>query len=203
MSNYVNNHMILLMYFKICHLWWIMWSIRKIQVPQTSPNNHLPLPAIISLAQCNHSLSLLDAGQFSHQICLKTCENHPTISMLHLKFFLQQYKPSRGYPSKLSAADTHHVQQLIRSWKAGNAAQVAKVLVDIKNQPLTSCTIDFNLRWADLKAVQKKKSHFSASGIGECSWSLLLHIKVQLYRTGNWWKYHMRPMLTILGQVVG
>src|SRR5882762_419269 len=23
MSNYVNNHMILLMYFKICHLWWI------------------------------------------------------------------------------------------------------------------------------------------------------------------------------------
>src|SRR5882762_436140 len=168
MSNYVNNHMILLMYFKICHLWWIMWSIRKVQVPQTSPNNHLPLPTIISLAQCNHSLSLLDAGQFSHQICLKTCENHPTISMLHLKYFLQQYKPSRDYPSKLSAADTHHVQQLIRSWRAGNAAQVAKVLVDIKNQSLTSCTIDFNLRRADLKAMQKKKSHFSASGIGGC-----------------------------------
>jgi len=113
MSNYVNNHMILLMYFKICHLWWTMWTIRKVQVPQMSPNNHLPLPTIISPALCNHSLSLLDAGQLSHQICLKTCENHSTISMLHSKYFLQQYKPSRDYPSKLSAADTHHVQQLI------------------------------------------------------------------------------------------
>jgi|SRR5882762_9414449 len=128
MSNYVNNHMILLMYFKICHLWWTMWTIRKVQVPQMSPNNHLPLPTIISPALCSHSLSLLDAGQLSHQICSKACENHPTISMLHSKYFLQQYKPSRDYPSKLSAADTHHVQQLIRSWKAGMQPKLPKCL---------------------------------------------------------------------------
>jgi len=49
--------------------------------------------------------------------------------MLPSKYFLHQYKPSGDYPLKLSAAGTHCAQQLISYWKAGNAAQVAKVLV--------------------------------------------------------------------------
>jgi len=66
--------------------------------------------------------------------------------MLPSKYFPHQYKPSGDYPLKLSAAGTHCAQQLISSWKAGNAAQLAKALVDIKNQLLTSCAIDSNLR---------------------------------------------------------
>ena len=113
------------------------------------------------------------------------------------------YKPSGDYPLKLSAAGTHSAQQLISSWKAVNAAQVAKWLLNIKNRLLTSYFICFNLRQADLKAVWKKKSHFSASSIGGCSWRLLLHIKIQLWRTGSRWNYYMRPILTILGQTAG
>src|SRR5882762_4894350 len=99
-----------------------------------------------SPAQCNQNLSLLDAGQLAYQISFKACKNDTTISMLPSKYFPYQYKPSGDHPLKLSAAGTHCAQQLISSWKAGNAAQVAKVLVDIKNQPIISCTIDFNLR---------------------------------------------------------
>jgi len=99
--------------------------------------------------------------------------------MLHSKYFPRQYKLSGDYPSKPSTADTHCVQQLISSWKAGTAAQIPKMLVDVKNKPLESYTIGFNLSQAELKAVWKKKGHFSASGIGECSWSLLFHIKIQ------------------------
>ena len=81
-----------------------------------------------SPAQCHYNLSLLDAGQLLHQISSKTCENHSTISMLHSIYFSHPHKPSGGYSPKLSAADTHHVQQLINSWKAGNAAKNAKHL---------------------------------------------------------------------------
>jgi len=134
-----------------------------------------------SPAQCNHNLSLLDAGQLAHHISSKTCENHSTISMLHSKYFPHQYNLSGDYPSKPSTADTHHVQQLISSWKAGTAAQITKMLVDVKNKPLESYNIGFNLSQAELKAVWKKKGHFSASGIGGCSWSSLFHIKTQIY----------------------
>src|SRR5882762_8289199 len=92
----------------------------------------------LSPALCSHSLSLLDAGQSPHQIS-KTCENHSTISMLHSEYIPHPYKPCGSHPFKLSAADTHYAQQLISSWKAGNAAQIAKALVDIKNQSLKSC----------------------------------------------------------------
>jgi len=100
----------------------------------------------LSPALCSHNLSLLDAGQSPHQISPKTCENHSTISMLHSKYFPHPYKPCGGHPFKLSAADTHYVQQLISSWKAGNGAQIVKTLVDIKNISCTSCTIHLNLR---------------------------------------------------------
>jgi len=55
--------------------------------------------------------------------------------MLHSKYFPHPYKTCGGHPFKLSAADSHYVHQLISSWKAGNGAQIAKALVDIKNKP--------------------------------------------------------------------
>jgi len=73
-----------------------------------------------SLAQCNHTLSLLDAGQLDYQVSAKTFVNHSTISILHSKYFPCPYKPSGGHPSKLSLADNYYVQQLIGSWEAGN-----------------------------------------------------------------------------------
>src|SRR5882762_5933869 len=90
-----------------------------------------------SPAQCNHSLSLLDGGQLAHQISSKTCVHHFTISILHSNYFLHPHKPSGGCSSKLSAADIHHIQQLISTWKVIHAAQIAKTLVDTKNKPLT------------------------------------------------------------------
>jgi len=119
-----------------------------------------------SPAQCNHNLSLLDAGPLSHQISSETCVSHSTIFTLHSKYFPHPHKPSAGYSSKLSAANTHCVQPLISSWKAVNAAQIAKTLVYTKSQPLTSYNVNFNPKQADLKAMLKKKHHFSVSGIG-------------------------------------
>jgi len=97
--------------------------------------------------------------------------------MLHSKYFPHPHKPSGGYSSKHSAADTHHLQQLINSWKAVNAAKNAKALVYTKNQSLTSYNIHFSPKQPELKAMLKKKSHFSASSIGGSSWTLPLHIK--------------------------
>src|SRR5882724_9251925 len=134
-----------------------------------------------SPAKCNHNLSLLDAGPLSHQISSETCVSHSTIFTLHSKYFPHPHKPSAGYSSKLSAANTHCVQPLISSWKAVNAAQIAKALVYTKSQPLTSYNVNFNPKKADLKAMPKKKHHFSVSGIGECRWPLLLHIKLQTH----------------------
>ena len=116
-----------------------------------------------SPAQCNHNLSLLDAGPLSYQISSQICVSHSTITMLHSKYFPHPHKPSGGYSSKLSAADTNHLQQLISSWKAVNAAQNAKTLVYTKHQPVTSYNAHFNPKKADLKAMLRKKSHFSAS----------------------------------------
>jgi len=99
-----------------------------------------------SPAQHNRSLSLLNAGQLSHQISSKSSVNHSTVSMLPLKFFLHWYKISGDHPSELSAVDTHHAQQLISSWKAGNTAQVCKALMDIKNKPPTSYLNHLRLR---------------------------------------------------------
>jgi len=127
------------------------------QVPQTSHNSQSCLPNIIMkplpLPQCNHNLSLLDAGQLAHHISSKTFVR--TILLFHVtsKYFPHQYKLSGDYPSKPSTADTYHVQQLISSWKAGTAAQITKMIVDVKNKPLESYTIGFNLSQAELKAV--------------------------------------------------
>ena len=133
-------------------------------MPQTCQNNHLLLTTIImkplSPAQRNHILSLLDAGQSSHQISSTTGVHHSTISRLHSKYHPHLHKPSGGPPFKLSAADTHYAQQLITSGKAENASQITKTLMGIKNEPLSSQTIHRHLKKAGLKAVVKQKKPF-------------------------------------------
>ena len=133
-------------------------------MPQTCQNNHLLLTTItmkpLSSAQHNHILYLLDIGQSSCQISSTTGVDHSTISRLRSKYCPQLHKPSTGHPTKLSAADTHYVQQLISSGKAENASQITKTLIGIKNEPLSSQTIRCHLKKAGLKAVVKQKRPF-------------------------------------------
>jgi len=100
-------------------------------MPQTITDKHSLLPTITSLAQCNHSLSLPDAGPPLHQITSQTVVNHDTISGIHSTYFIYPHKPAGGYLSKASAVDTHYEQQLISSWKTRNGDKVTKTLVDI------------------------------------------------------------------------
>src|SRR5882724_5931337 len=133
-------------------------------MPQTCQHNPIILTSIImkplSPAQRNCILSLLDAGQSSHQISSTTGVHHSTISRLHSKYLPHLHKPSGGPPFKLSAADTHYAQQLITSGKAENASQITKTLMGIKNEPLSSQTIHRHLKKAGLKAVVKQKKPF-------------------------------------------
>ena len=100
-------------------------------MPKTSTDKHSLSHTITSLAQCNHNLSLLDAGPPLHQITSQTVVNYDTISGIHSTYFIYQYKPAGGYLSKASAEDTHYEQQLISSWKTRNGGKVTKTLVDI------------------------------------------------------------------------
>src|SRR5882762_10918427 len=99
-------------------------------MPQTITNKHSLLPTITSLAQCNHNLSLLDAGPPLHQITPQTVVNHDTVYGVHSKYFIYPHKPAEGYLSKASAVDTHYELQLI-SWKTRKGCKVTKTLVDI------------------------------------------------------------------------
>jgi len=114
----------------------------------------------LSPAQCNCILSLLDVGQSSHKILSRTGVNCSTISRISSKHLPHLYKPSGGCPSKLSAADTCHAQQLISSRKAENASQTTETPMGIKNQPLSSQTIHHHLKKAGLKAAVKQKRPF-------------------------------------------
>ena len=76
--------------------------------------------------------------------------------MLHSKYSPCPYKPCGGHPFKLSAAD--YVQQLISSQKAGNRAQIAKALVDMKDKPCTLYAIHLNLRQAGLNLCGRRKA---------------------------------------------
>jgi len=129
-------------------------------MPQTSTDRHSLLHTITSLAQCNHNLSLLDAGPPLHQITSQTIVNHNTISGIHSTYFIYPHKPVEGYPSEASSVDTHYEQQLISSWKARNGDKVTKTPVDIMDQPLLSQNIDINLENAGFKVVMKKKTSF-------------------------------------------
>jgi len=124
------------LYLKICNLWYIMWSMMKVQMLQASQGKPAPLVhhhcEASSPTLCNHNLYLFHAGQLAYQISSKSCVCNSTISISHSKYFPHPYKPSGGHLSKLSATDTHYVKQLISSWKAVSGAKIAKTLVDIE-----------------------------------------------------------------------
>jgi len=129
-----------------------MSDISSIEPQQIDHNNHLLFTTImmkpLSPAQCNHILSLLDAGQSAHQISSKIVIHTSTITRLHLRHHPHLHKSSGGHPSKLSPADIHYAPHLIGSRKAENAAQITKTLQDIKDKPLFSnSTLVFEGGW--------------------------------------------------------
>ena len=121
--------------------------------------------------------------QFFHHISSKLCMSHSPISIVHSKYYPTPTWTLWRLPAQAFCCEHLYAQQLISSWKAGNAAQISKTLMDIKNQPLTSHTIEI---WV----VLKKGSHFSACGIVRSGRSLLLHIKTGPWRTRKRWNCH-------------
>jgi len=152
-----------------------------------------PLPLLCAL--------LLDAGQLADQISSKYCINHSTISIIDSMYFPYPYKPCGSCPSKLSSADTHYVQQLISSWKAGNWAHISKTLVDIKNQLShhTMLILTCSKQVYSLRQQRKVISQHVASG--EWQEFSVTH-QTWLSTSRNWWECHMGPTLTTLGQIV-
>jgi len=111
----------------------------------------------LSAAQHQHILSLLEAGQSSHQISSSTGVHATTISRLHRKHHPYLPKSFGGCPPKLSPSNICHGIYLISSGKAENAVQVTRTLQDIINQPLSAQTTRRYLKEAGMKAVVKKK----------------------------------------------
>ena len=111
----------------------------------------------LSAAQCNHILSLLEAGQSAHQISDSTGIHTSTISRLCRKHHPYLPKSSGGRPPKLSSSNIRHGICLISSGKAENAVQVTKALKEIINQPLSAQTTQRYLRETGMKAVVKRK----------------------------------------------
>src|SRR5258705_6847055 len=134
-----------------------MSDISSIEPQQIDHNNHFLFTTImmkpLSPAQCNHILSLLDAGQSAHQISSKIVVHTSTITRLHLRHHPHLHKPSGGHPSKLSPADIHYALHLIGSRKAENAAQITKTLQDIKDKTLSYQIIHLHLRKAGMNVV--------------------------------------------------
>src|SRR5882762_5050425 len=66
-----------------------MSDISSIEPQKIDHNNHFLFTTImmkpLSPAQCNHILSLLDAGQSAHQISSKIVIHTSTITRLHLR----------------------------------------------------------------------------------------------------------------------
>ena len=148
-----------------------MWSIRKVQMPQTSQTTSPTFPpSLWSLFPCPMQPQPLLAWCWSissSDLIQNLCKPFYHINIT-LQVPLTPHKPSGGYLPKLSAADTHHIQQLISSWKAVNAAQIIKAPVYTKNKPLIWYNVHFNPKKADLRAMLKRKCHFSVCGIGWC-----------------------------------
>ena len=143
-----------------------MSDISSIEPQQIDHNNHLLFTTImmkpLSPAQCNHILSLLDAGQSAHQISSTTGIHTSIITMINLGHHSCLQKSSGGHPSKHSPADTHYALHLIGSRKAENAAQITKTLQDIKDKPLFSnSTLAFEGGWYE--GPRSSKNHLQIS----------------------------------------
>ena len=115
----------------------------------------------LSAASQNHILSLLDAGHSVRQIAAATGHDIGSISRLSSKHRSHLSKSVEGRPSKLSSANIRHAQRLISSGRANTAVDVAKVLTNVINQPLSAQTVHNSLKVAGMRAVVKKKKTFS------------------------------------------
>src|SRR3954466_3350777 len=108
----------------------------------------------------HHIVSLLDAGHTAKSIAASTGHGIDTISRLHSKHHPHLSKSLGGRPSKLSPANIRHAQRLISSGKVDTAVDVAEVLRNVTNQPLSAQTVRNSLKVAGMKAVVKKKKPF-------------------------------------------
>ena len=116
-------------------------NYKTFNMRQTNHNNFVKLiMQPLSATQCNHILSLLEAGQSVHQISSTTGVHTSTISRLRRKHHPYLPKSSGGCPTKLSPSNIHHGIHLISTGKAENAVQVTKALQDITNKPLSAQT---------------------------------------------------------------
>ena len=147
----------------------------------------------LSLAQKKHILFMLDAGHSTHSIASIIGVHTSTISRLHSKKHSELHKLFGGCPTKLSPTNICHAVHLITTRKAENAVQVTKSLKNITNQSLSTTTVRHHLRKAGMKAVVKKNPLYFLSSIVKLVWTMLMPIKIGLWRTGKGWYGLMRP----------
>jgi hypothetical protein len=114
----------------------------------------------LSAADQNHILAMLDAGHSATQIAASTPCSLGAVSKLRSQHRPHLSKSCGGRPPKLSTANIRHAQRLISSGKADTAVDVAKVLRNVTNQPLSTQTVRRYLKAAGLKAAVKKKKPF-------------------------------------------
>ena len=123
----------------------VVYTSCDVQPYQAYHNNSLNHSTItmkaLSVAQCNHILSLLDSGHSGHEISSQTGVSNATISRLCSRHCPYIKKASGGHPSKLSEQNLCYATQLIGTGRAENAVQVAKSLQDSTNQLLSAQTV--------------------------------------------------------------
>ena len=126
---------------------------------KASSIENIPIPAMCTLSSAsqNHILSLLETGHTAGHIEASTGYGISTISRLRSKHLPHLFKSLNGHPSKLSSINIYHAQRFISSGKADTAVDVAKVLRNITNQPLSSQTVCRQLRKSGLRPVVKHK----------------------------------------------
>ena len=105
-------------------------------------------------------LSLLDAGLSAHAISSSTRISVGTISNIRSQHRPDLPKSSGGRPNLLSPYDLRHCTRLIQSGGANTPAQLAKVVSNMKNIPISSSTICRGLKKSGMKAVVKQKKPY-------------------------------------------
>ena len=105
-------------------------------------------------------LSLLDAGLSARAISSSTRISVGTISNICSQHHPDLPKSSGGRPNLLSPYDLRHCTRLIQSGGANTPAQLAKVVSNMKNIPISSSTICRGLKKSGMKAVVKQKKPY-------------------------------------------
>ena len=116
---------------------------------------------VLSPAQHNHILSLLDSGHSGNEISSITGIGTITITILHSRYHSYLHKSIGGCPSKLFTSDIHYAIRLIGTGQVETAVEVPKVLKDITNQPLSAKTVHNSLKDIELIAGGEEKKAIS------------------------------------------